>query len=583
MTPRIFVICMVFALGSWVAGCRCSAPPSATRPEPVAKLSPSASALPSAMPSEAPAPPPATPTLATPRGQLAATVVLADSPAEHYGDTDVRPSYILHHLRGANLITRGDSIYELKDDKLTEADSRWIGFHPFGQSLVGIDSLWVDVDALVGSWPSAVWASATGVWNSDGARIYTPFSDVYRRSSDGFFERLTGDDATHPLQNIVAWSRGRVVSYWDSAFHILSGDKKLVPKLAEGTSSNCPVRVEVEGIAALPTGDLYAIGRGPCDDNAYLVEHWSDDSADSKSVQPLPAALSAAVPADSPHSFGVSASPWILAATPNAIYVGRSRGEIGLPQSRLARFDGATWQLLPLPADEAISALDVASDGSLWLVLDDTPYVYSAGNWREVKLTPPPLPQELDAGAPTPRLKLTSVLALSHDRAYFGAHVSYRHSSNGPAYEAGLIFAVGAEPLSAAEPDTKQQAQSPESDAGPDAGSDAGSDAGAGGEFSPFSVGCTTPFVVLFAVSSRAPADFDYPATRDALLATTARPAVKFVEFSYRGHRTLGASAKSADDANALVRLIADRVKGSKPTLVCYAPASIIREVEFAL
>jgi hypothetical protein len=562
------------ALGSWVSGCRCSGPPTTTKPEPLTKLSPSASSEPSATASAAPsAPEPAVQPIEKPRGRLSAQVVLADPTSEHFVDMRVPPKYFVHHLRGASLVTRGGEIYRLDGDQLIElAAGEGLGVHRLANNLETFP-LWFDIDGLTGSWPSAVWASVSGKWVSDGARNYAWFSDAYRGSADHFMR--VPETETGPTWNtIAAWSGGRVVGLVDGSLRILSGDKKLVPQLAIGNSVACPVRVEVEALSALATGDLYALGRGQCDGNSYLVEHWSDDSAESKSVEPLPPAFSAPLAAPAKPN-GVSEWVRLSAVAPNAIYAVRTRAEQGPGQARLAHFDGVSWRSVPLPVDEHISEYDVAADGSLWLLIGATPYVYSGRSWREVRLPAlPALPTEFDAGAPEPGLELTSVLGLSADRAYFGALLSYAHTE----YEAGLVLATGAGPLGV----VKLETSAHPSDAGVDAGSDAGPDSSAPTPL-PFSSACTTPFVVLFSVSDAAPADFDYPATRDALLATAARPAVKFLEFSYRGHRTLGAAATTADDANALVRLISERIKGSKPTLVCYAPPNIIRAVTFSL
>jgi hypothetical protein len=506
-----------------------------------------------------------------PYSSFSATVVLADQPFEHVGEQSVPLRYVVHHVRGANLVTQGGKIYRLEGDKLLDAGlGQGLGAHPLPTYPEGIDPLWMDVDAMQGSWPSSLWAWVSGMWVSDGARIYSPFSDTYRGNADQF-TRVAGDSGSDS-NLLTPWSGGRVIGFADGSFRILSGDKKLVPKLSAGKGVECPVRIDVKAVTALPTGDLYALGRGKCDDNAFLIEHWTDAAVESKSVEPLPAAFSAplATPA---RPIGAPESVWLRAVAPDTIYAIRTRSEEGPGQVRIARFTGIGWFLAALPADEHLRAYDVAPDGSLWVILGNTPYRLSGKTWSGVLLPIlPSLPSELDAGASEPQPELSSVLGLSVDRAYFGGLVTYKKTN----YEGGLILATGEAPLHL--PETSAKA----ADAGVDAGSDAKTDLSVPDSApTSFSAACTTPFVVLFSVSQSAPADFEYPATRDALLASSTRPAVKFVEFTYRGRRTLGASATTADDANALVRLIAERVKGSKPTLVCYAPASIIREVKF--
>jgi hypothetical protein len=87
--------------------------------------------------------------------------------------------------------------------------------------------------------------------------------------------------------------------------------------------------------------------------------------------------------------------------------------------------------------------------------------------------------------------------------------------------------------------------------------------------------------VVLYSLSDSAPADYSYPATRDALASASTKPQAEFVEFRFKQHRTLGAKMPTVQQAKALAELITARVKGSKPTPMCLDPSpALIRELQ---
>jgi hypothetical protein len=516
---------------------------------------------------------PASQPITSPTGRLLASIALIDPPSEHFGDQFVPMGYHLHRLRGALVASQGGELFKLEGNTLVDMDAvEGLGTQP----LPGIGEtvpLWMEIDELVGSWPSELWASVSGMWVSDGARIHSLFHDTYRGSDKGF-TRVPQSAPSYGLGKVAAWSGGRVLGIDHGAFRVLSGPKSMVPKPASGANGDCPVRVNVEAITALPSGELFGLGRGPCDEGAYLVERWGDDDAASKAIQRLPPYFGTPFPKVDHPFMGESA--WLVAEARDAVYAIRTSGNEGPSQSRLARFDGSDWSELALPIDRLVTSADAGPDGSLWIIADGKPFTFDARRgWREVTLpTPPPLPAECNAGAPKPRFELNSVRALGGDRAYFGAHVYYADST----WETGAILATAAPALKVV---ALRGVRS--SDAGaPNLPSDAGTLAAATGPGpTSFTQACTTPFVILFTVSKAAPPDFAFPATRDALLAAKQRPNVKFVEFTYRGGRTLGAIAPDADQARALVELITARVKGSKPTLVCYAPSDVIRVVQF--
>ena len=580
----------MMGLVSWsgwaLSGCRCSSNSEQVRPSKPA-MAQVATASSSVGATTQPAP--EVPLVTTPNGTIQASFVLADPPSDHTTEAYVPPSYWVHRLRGAVIVTRNGELFKLEGHRLiAQPMTGGLGWHTFPQNpALGLGALWMNVEDLAGSWPNEVWASVAGMWISDGARIYGDFDDTYHSTDGVQFGQRPKRGPMRISDTVTAWSKGRALALEDGRFRILGNGKSPVPVAAVGPSVTCPVRVNLQSFAALPGGELYGIGRGDCDDHDFLVERWTDDSVESKAVDRLPPAFSSAL-TEVPYAERIfdGYEPahdrvWLTVGSATSVYALRSSWNRGPGQARLAHFDGKGWQMLPLPVDLGIADADATADGSLWLIMKGEAYVFSsAAGWRAVKLPAvPQLPKELEAGAPKAEVDLDSVLGVDAKRAYFGSKVRYSEATTDSGflyhYEYGAILSTDPEPLQA-----DRLPQPPQVDAG---ASPEGADAGAPEHRpTPFDSHCSTPFVVLFSVSDAAPASFAYPATRDALLAAPTRPVVKFVEFSLDHHRTLGASASDPEQARALVRLISDKLKGSKPTLVCFAPTAVIRELSFA-
>jgi hypothetical protein len=83
---------------------------------------------------------------------------------------------------------------------------------------------------------------------------------------------------------------------------------------------------------------------------------------------------------------------------------------------------------------------------------------------------------------------------------------------------------------------------------------------------------CETPFVLLYTLAKTAPADYDFPSTRDALKGHPELAGSSFVEFSRGGKRFFGAAVPSGAIGQKLVDAVKGKVPGSTPQLVCDAP-----------
>ena len=90
--------------------------------------------------------------------------------------------------------------------------------------------------------------------------------------------------------------------------------------------------------------------------------------------------------------------------------------------------------------------------------------------------------------------------------------------------------------------------------------------------------GCTAQ-VVLFAVGKATPADYGYPATRDAILGSAFAASAEFLEVNRSGQRILIAKTKTRSATSALAAHIQQRIAGSRPAVVCEAVPEIIRTI----
>jgi hypothetical protein len=236
--------------------------------------------------------------------------------------------------------------------------------------------------------------------------------------------------------------------------------------------------------------------------------------------------------------------------------------------SALARIDvaeaGATAVPLSLPSSKPVTDASLAADGSLWILLGEGDGVELFRRNKEGVYTRATFPKGQG-------LSSTGMAAASADVVYLAGSTSNVRSVILSSRPGKLSFPSDA-PGAAA----------------PDAGAPAAPDAGApdaGAASAPpaaLSSSCASPFVILFAVSKSAPADYDYPATRDALSGWADGSKYRFIEYSHRGQRMLGASAPDAARAEALAARLRERVKGASPAVACFSPAEILREVRLA-
>jgi hypothetical protein len=520
----------------------------------------SASAAPA--PSRAPAPSESegsAPPVDRPKTSLSLKLALTEIPPafqSNYG----RGVFNLHSVRGAVLVTLGEALYVLEEDKLVEIPMG-VGEQQLGSMKIG--PLYAEIESVGGRYPDELWVNASGMWVSDGARIHSAWSGTYRQRGGEWIEVA----AAYAAGSIVGWSGGRSIGWGAAGFQILGGSKKGLPIQTPG--KNDAARIAIDALAALPSGDLYALGSDTDNGGAFSIEHWTDADDKAVGVHALPSWFCTGP--------GAVADQWhkrvgLYAASPQAVFaVCQSKLEAGV-----VRFDGKGLTVLTPPTTGEVQDAAAGADGSLWLVTASSAFVLGPqGAWRELAVpSAASLKSTVVEGFIKPEgalhLELSSVAATSAGHGLIAGSL-YDASSNA---QSTFLFANDDTRLELPKSDQKSLAPMPSSSAAP-------GPAGTSAEGGPLTADCKTPFVVLYSVSDSAPADYAYPATRDALASASAKPHAQFVEFRFKQHRTLGAKVPTVEQARALTELITARVKGSKPTPLCLDPTpALIRELK---
>jgi hypothetical protein len=555
-------------MNRWIALCcsalacaACRSKPTPPSAEPAAKSSASAAPVPSSAPTpsgtEASAPP-----VDRPKASLGLKLALTEFPPEYQSNYG-RGVFNLHSVRGAVLVTLGEALYVLEEGKLVEIPMG-VGEQQLGSMKIG--PLYAEIDSVAGRYPDELWVNASGMWVSDGARIHSAWSGTYRQRGGEWVE-VGSSQAGYAAGNIVGWSGGRSIGWGAAGFEILGGSKKSLPIQTPGKSG--VARVAIDALAGLPSGDLYALGSDAENGGAFSIEHWTDADDKAVGVHELPSWFCTGP--------GTVTDQWhervgLYAASPQAVFaICQSKLEAGV-----LRFDGKDLTVLTPPAMGEVEGAAAGGDGSLWIVTASSAYVLGPqGSWRELAVpSAASLKSTVVEGFMKPegalRLELSSVAVRNESHGLIAGSL-YDASSNA---QSTFLFTSDDTKLELPKSNQKSPTPTPSSSAAP-------SSAGSSAEGGPLTADCKTPFVVLYSVSDSAPADYAYPATRDALASASPKPRAEFVEFRFKQHRTLGAKVPTVEQARSLTELITARVKGSKPAALCLDPTpALIRELK---
>jgi hypothetical protein len=219
----------------------------------------------------------------------------------------------------------------------------------------------------------------------------------------------------------------------------------------------------------------------------------------------------------------------------------------------MAHFDGSNWQEKSSPVPGFVKSLAAASDGALFLT-NDRGELYSGKALDALEIVP--LPAEL-SGLPE---KPYAVSIWSPGPGDVWALVQMlRKSEKGPSDS--RYFLLHTRPATSKLPTVEEFQKVERAYRLPGPPVD----------------WCTTPFVLLYTLGRKAPANYDYPSTRVALRghAEFGVRGVEFLEFERMGTRYFGARVPDFTLGKKLATLVEKKVPGSTPELVCHDPPTL--------
>ena len=436
----------------------------------------------------------------------------------------------LHALQGAFLATRGSDMSRLEGEKLVEQKYGFVADHP-AQEFVNMGGRYPDAisaTALVGT----AMTSQRGNWYSYDA-----------------------EDVSGPLDQLVAetrdvpgttWLQGSRLLYENRKFvAVRAGANAVLPKLAPSQERDCESEFRLQALAAALDGGVVAVGRGCGALQQPVAERWEAGKSDGR-VLSMPSQNR--VPAEATLSvvLGPGHLSAIIASQPHS--------------STLWRETSAGFQELLTPVLPDAYSIAVGVEGELWLVARPIEkdhqharaFLFDGKRWSELKL-----PTDQDLRPKLPKVTAPEALwlrpnnfAIRGDKVYLAGNVI-----QGNDHTVGAMILTPLRPT--AKGDAAGAAEEPEE---------------------PANMDCV-PQVVLFAVSKTTPADYQYPATRDAIVGSRFATSAEFLEVTRGGQRTLIAKTKTKKEAQALAEHIKERIAGSKPAAVCEPAPEVIRQI----
>lgn len=377
------------------------------------------------------------------------------------------------------------------------------------------------------------------------------------------------------------------------------GKKGPVPAFTRGTGE-CPTRlVGYIELANLPSGELLGAGKlctrksdyqymGQSGPGALAVERWAR-GAPTAVVEVLPGT-------ERRGQLGHHGGGFVqTSATDLYVYTTFGSGDDGSVPSvpYVAHHDGKTWTEVSPPSKQQLRELWADKDGALWVRLSSEIWRRRGGAWE--KMTPD-AEGEIAWTARAPDATLwarvgdelwhlgaagaweKAILPRDDSRARFVADrvfwqkgallIVARSSSNG---ESALFGSV--------KPDTVLDLAVDEQGAA----AKAPPAATAFGHVAPPTAGCKSLFVVLYKLSRVAPADYDFPVTRDALKGHTELDGVRFAETEDGGTRYLVAFVPSLARGQRLLEVVRAKVQGARPQMLCGEPPKTNRTLKINL
>lgn len=473
-------------------------------------------AAPAPVPAPAPSPPAASASVSAPAAPVEGEAA-AKAPSEFHLVAKTEAELELLPL-GDKLFVRGGPIFlaAVEGDRIVE-DER------YGKGLEGF----IGVRGLFGKWPDDAFVAITlsngrvgwgGIRKWNGQRWVVTGADLGQRWI---------------YADVSPWSGGLLAML----FNVMPYDTKepvrfkLVSpgtgaKLPVPTKAACGTLVKASGFAALPSGEVFVVG-ATCDDEKLAVEWWPAGETRGRVER-----LEGVDPYNEVYVLPRAANDvWIIGDAWN--------------KATTAHFDGQRFEVVPNSFDMPVISASYGPDGTLWLVTSLTSDLKQPrgavwkrapkGSWEKVTLPEGvKLPTSVHAAG-------DGVVWLAADKALY--------RTTPPKSEAQIVK-------------WDYDQQFPGSVRIP----------------KPATEGCKQIFVLMYGITKVTPKDYDFPLTRQALKGHTDLASARFAETEDNGKRYFGAFVPTLAMGKKIEKLVRDKVKGSQPVVLCYAP-KVVREI----
>jgi hypothetical protein len=437
----------------------------------------------------------------------------------------------MHSL--SNAVFFGDTNYlvEARGDELVER------LDLLGKMNLGSDQY---LARLMGTWPEDTWAITTIPGGCE------PGTSALVRWSHGKW--VQSKQTTGTYAGAAPWKSGSMLLmggyYMDMSFS-LAGARAGVkaPKLPQAKPGDDSNTFIPQTMAALESGEVFVVGYDT--DGRMLVARWAPDSR-APTIVPLP---------DCGGGNDSTVVNGIVARSGSEAYVYGAQSNTGF----VAVFDGRSYKCDQVPDSGSVTDIALGADGSMWRVLsqDNGKTLWQrtgTGPWEKV-----PLPTYVSkaGGLPQP-FEPTAVHVSGPKDIWVTGSVDD--------YAGAIAHSRPAPKLTIFPPEEEARLKRAEYEPAV-----------------PATRACTTIFAKLYTLSKTAPANFDFPLTREALKGHTEFSGLEFIEAESVGKRYFGVMARNYDEGVNLVDVIRKGVKGSSPVLLCRKPYHVNRQINFDL
>lgn len=466
-----------------------------------------------------------------------------------------------HFVAIGSVVTADDRVYLYDGDQLVaEVEGTTVQDHPeyLGSYATGqMES----VSYAGGKWPDQAYLAVNRPAQRSG---YT----VLMKKVGKTWTEVTRTQITEWVQAVKPWDRGRYVALVTSMYgyyrwQVVQGAPRTVPSPTRAGADGCcgptsTAQMPVD-FAALPSGDLFAVGSLVNDRTTWVVEHFVPNAKQGTMYRlPLPSEEGLEIEivglhanrADDVYAFGQ-----LRRLRANSTYERDSAG------GYVAHFDGKSWTNTAIPNQSPVTSVATEA-GSLWIVAGGALYRRDTAGGPFELVVLPEVTDSLKAEYRTSGMHSDGIWSLAaegvqvraghdiwvtaklrRDKTELGS-VVLRNREHGALWK-GLVTRDYAQTMEQYQP------------------------------LRPADQYCPSIYVMLYGMTRSTPKNYDYPLTREAVKGHPEFADVVFAETEELGQHYFGAFVPGYELSRKLVKLVATKVPGTKPVALCRNPKKV--------